>query len=137
MLFNSLRSNRRLANLVHYATNKASTASLFNLNQENKLKFFIIRKLNTSCKMDSSRVTKVYDNILKSQEDKRLYRGIEFDNGFKCLLISDPTTDKSAACVDVNVGYLVDTVPGLAHFCEHMLFLGSKKVPLKYIKLIY
>jgi hypothetical protein len=129
MLFNSLRSNRRLTNLVHYVANRASSASLLKKHQQNKLKFFLIRKFNTSCIMDSSRVTKVYDNILKSQEDKRSYRGIEFDNGFKCLLISDPTTDKSAACVDVNVGYLVDTVPGLAHFCEHMLFLGSKKVP--------
>ncbi|OWR46486.1 putative metalloprotease, partial [Danaus plexippus plexippus] len=47
------------------------------------------------------------------------------------LLVSDPTTDKSAAALDVNVGYLSDPdeVPGLAHFCEHMLFLGTQKYP--------
>ena len=58
----------------------------------------------------------------------REYRGLELQNGMKCLLISDSKTDKSAAAVDVNIGYLVDPIPGLAHFCEHMLFLGSTKV---------
>ncbi|KAJ0170062.1 hypothetical protein K1T71_014668 [Dendrolimus kikuchii] len=72
-----------------------------------------------------------YDNIIKSQEDKREYRGLVLTNRLKVLLVSDPTTDKSAAAMDVNVGYLSDTeeLPGLAHFCEHMLFLGTKKYP--------
>jgi insulysin len=61
----------------------------------------------------------------------REYRGLELHNGIKCLLISDSKTDKSAAAVDVNIGYLVDPLPGLAHFCEHMLFLGSTKVFFK------
>ena len=52
----------------------------------------------------------------------------------KCLLVSDPQTDRSAASLDVNAGYLLDPAefPGLAHFCEHMLFMGSKKVYLFY-----
>lgn len=47
------------------------------------------------------------------------------------LLISDPTTDKSAASLDVHVGSMSDPweVPGVAHFLEHMLFLGTKKYP--------
>eukprot|EP01035_Chromulina_nebulosa_P017237 gene17237-22763_t len=57
-----------------------------------------------------------------------------FSNG---LIISDlqkkcdPSTDKSAACCDVNVGSMLDPVlaPGLAHFLEHMLFMGTKKYP--------
>ncbi|XP_060526171.1 insulin-degrading enzyme [Cylas formicarius] len=71
------------------------------------------------------------DNIIKSQEDKRLYRGLELTNGMKVLLVSDPQTDKSAAAMDVNVGFLSDpkNVKGLAHFCEHMLFLGTEKYP--------
>lgn len=44
------------------------------------------------------------DNIIKSAEDKRLYRGVQLDNDMKILLISDSTTDKSAAALDVNVG---------------------------------
>ncbi|KAK4883510.1 hypothetical protein RN001_006829 [Aquatica leii] len=72
-----------------------------------------------------------YDNIIKSAEDKRLYRGLLLANHMKVLLVSDPTTDKSAAALDVNIGYLSDPdhIPGLAHFCEHMLFLGTEKYP--------
>ena len=41
---------------------------------------------------------------------------------FKVMLVSDPTTDKSAGALDVHIGYMVDDqdLPGLAHFCEHM-----------------
>lgn len=44
---------------------------------------------------------------------------------------SDPTTDKSAASLDVRVGHLSDPdkFPGLAHFLEHMLFMGTEKYP--------
>ena len=43
------------------------------------------------------------------------------------LLISDPSTDKAAAAMDVHIGHMSDPakLPGLAHFCEHMLFLGK------------
>lgn len=70
-----------------------------------------------------------FDNITKSQQDNRNYRGLQLANGLKVLLISDPTTDKSAAALSVEVGHLSDPdeIPGLAHFCEHMLFLGTKK----------
>ncbi|KAL0853136.1 hypothetical protein ABMA27_012899 [Loxostege sticticalis] len=76
-------------------------------------------------------VIKRHDDIVKSQEDKREYRGLVLSNRLKVLLVSDPTTDKSAAALDVNVGYLSDPdeLPGLAHFCEHMLFLGTEKYP--------
>ncbi|KAL3284944.1 hypothetical protein HHI36_019075 [Cryptolaemus montrouzieri] len=79
----------------------------------------------------SNMVLKRIDNILKSQEDKRLYRGLVLSNQMKVLLVSDPSTDKSAAAMDVNVGYMSDPkhVLGLAHFCEHMLFLGTQKYP--------
>ncbi|XP_049939528.1 insulin-degrading enzyme [Schistocerca serialis cubense] len=71
------------------------------------------------------------EDIIKSAEDKRLYRGLVLQNEMKVLLISDPTTDKSAAALDVNVGHMSDPdhLPGLAHFCEHMLFLGTEKYP--------
>lgn len=47
-----------------------------------------------------------FDSITKSEGDKRLYRGLELENGMKVLVISDSTTDKSAACIDVAVGKL-------------------------------
>ncbi|CAH1642013.1 unnamed protein product [Spodoptera littoralis] len=76
-------------------------------------------------------VVKRYDNIIKSPEDKRNYRGLVLSNRLRVMLVSDLSTDKSAAALDVNVGYLSDPeeLPGLAHFCEHMLFLGTKKYP--------
>jgi insulysin len=45
-----------------------------------------------------------FDNVLKSVEDKRSYRGLVLDNDLKVLLVSDPLTDKSAAALSVNIG---------------------------------
>jgi insulysin len=54
------------------------------------------------------------------------------------LLVNDPEADMSAASMYVGVGSLSDPddsshhgekFNGLAHFCEHMLFLGTKKYP--------
>ncbi|MCP4755169.1 MAG: hypothetical protein GY866_30195, partial [Proteobacteria bacterium] len=46
-------------------------------------------------------------------------------------MISDPTTDQAAAALDIRVGQFDDPSDrqGLAHFCEHMLFLGNEKYP--------
>jgi len=49
----------------------------------------------------------------------------------RCLLVSDADSRTSAATLNVNVGSLQDPkgFNGLAHFLEHMLFLGTKKYP--------
>ena len=49
----------------------------------------------------------------------------------KVLLISDPNADNAAAALDVHAGSFLDPKEweGLAHFLEHMLFLGTKKFP--------
>lgn len=79
---------------------------------------------------DTSKLLRVND-IAKSQQDNRDYRGLQLSNGLKVLLVSDPTTDKAAAALTVDVGHMSDpdNIPGLAHFCEHMLFLGTEKYP--------
>jgi predicted lipoprotein len=71
-------------------------------------------------------VKQSFPDITKSAEDDRNYRGLELKNGLKVLLVSDPSTDKAAAAMDVHIGHMSDppNLPGLAHFCEHMLFLG-------------
>ncbi|XP_036067708.1 insulin-degrading enzyme isoform X2 [Oryzias melastigma] len=76
-------------------------------------------------------VKKVVTNVVCSSEDKRTYRGLELSNGLKVLMISDPLTEKASAALDVHIGSMSDpdSVPGLAHFCEHMLFLGTEKYP--------
>ncbi len=70
-------------------------------------------------------------NIVKSQSDKRCYLYNRLPNLLKFLLISDIDADKSTAAMNVNIGSLFDPkdFPGLAHFLEHMLFMGTKKYP--------
>jgi secreted Zn-dependent insulinase-like peptidase len=63
-------------------------------------------------------------SIHKSSTDNRLYHYFTLPNQMRCLLISDPESDKSAAALDVGVGCALDPKPlyGTAHFLEHMLF---------------
>ncbi|KAI5958477.1 STE23 [Candida margitis] len=71
-------------------------------------------------------------SIEKSVIDDRQYRFLKLKNDLRVLVISDPYADKSAASLDVNVGSFADKaydVPGLAHFCEHLLFMGTSKYP--------
>ncbi|KAF0751792.1 Uncharacterized protein FWK35_00013743 [Aphis craccivora] len=72
-----------------------------------------------------------YDDIRKSSSDSRNYRGLKLSNDLTVLLINDPNTDISAASLSVAVGNLSNpkNIPGLAHLCEHMLFMGTKKYP--------
>jgi len=71
------------------------------------------------------------DQISKSPRDTREYRAVTLDNGLKVVLVSDPTTETAAASVDVDAGSNSDPAafPGLAHFLEHMLFLGTAPFP--------
>ena len=71
------------------------------------------------------------ENIRKPEVDKRSYRYIKLENNLKCLLVHDTESQVSAASLHVASGNLNDPpeAQGLAHFCEHMLFLGTKKYP--------
>ena len=79
----------------------------------------------------TSHAVQVLDKPIQGETDMRTYRNLLLDNGMKVLLISDPQTDKSAAALDVATGSTDDPKErqGLAHFLEHMLFLGTKKYP--------
>ncbi len=71
-------------------------------------------------------------SVITNKHDTREYAYLDLDNGLKVLLISDSEAEKSAAALDVDVGAGEDpdTTFGLAHFLEHMLFLGTKKYPV-------
>jgi insulysin len=58
-------------------------------------------------------------------------RTLVLDNGLQVLLMHDPDVDRSAVALSVGVGQLYDPweKQGLAHYLEHMLFLGTKKYP--------
>jgi len=69
--------------------------------------------------------------VQKSPNDARSYRYLELENGMKVLIVSDPESDKAAASLVVSRGSYQDpqAYPGLAHFLEHMLFIGTAKYP--------
>lgn len=69
--------------------------------------------------------------LLNSDLKERQTGKIRLSNGLEALLISDPNADQSAAALAVNAGswHDPDEYPGMAHFCEHMLFMGTKPFP--------
>ncbi|MEM1283184.1 MAG: insulinase family protein, partial [Chlamydiota bacterium] len=75
---------------------------------------------------DKSNVS-VFTPSLAERETLKL----RLDNGLEAIIISDPNTDKSGALISVRAGSWDDPQehPGIAHFTEHLLFLGTKKYP--------
>ena len=70
--------------------------------------------------------------VLKPEADhRRTYEPYTLANKIPVLLISDAKADKAAAALSVGSGSFMEgpKTRGLAHFCEHMLFLGSTKYP--------
>jgi protease-3 len=66
-----------------------------------------------------------------SPNDDRDYALVELANGLEVMLVSDPTVEKSAAALSVGLGAAADPdeYPGMAHYLEHMLFMGSAQYP--------
>jgi insulysin len=77
----------------------------------------------------NSTAERVTDQFETSSLDDRSYRVIKLKNQLEVLLAHDAETDKASAAMDVNVGSFSDPedIPGLAHFVEHMLSMGTKK----------
>lgn len=69
--------------------------------------------------------------ISKPLLDDRAYRLIMLENNLQVLLISDRSADQVGMALDVGVGHVSDPkdMPGLAHFCEHLLFMGTTPFP--------
>lgn len=63
--------------------------------------------------------------------DQGQFRRFVLPSGLRVLLLSDPKLNRSAASLVVDVGQIDDPrdSEGLAHFTEHMLFLGTDKYP--------
>jgi len=70
-------------------------------------------------------------NIQKSPNDHRNYHTFELNNQLEALVISDPEAQRAAVSMSVLVGGGSDPEGrnGMAHFLEHMLFLGTEKYP--------
>src|SRR5579885_2280813 len=69
--------------------------------------------------------------IVQSPHDQRQYEYLVLPNKMRVLLISDAGADHAAAALEVGIGSSSDPADrlGLAHFLEHMLFLGTQKYP--------
>jgi len=81
------------------------------------------------------------DEFIKPDRDTRDYRIVKLKNNLQALIVStakaassdDEDEDESArveaASMHIQAGHFDDTLPGLAHFYEHLLFLGTEKYP--------
>ena len=71
------------------------------------------------------------DTLVVSPNDTRQYKTLKLNNEIEMILVSDPSAEKSAAALSVGVGLLHDPMDqqGIAHYLEHMLFLGTERYP--------
>ncbi len=69
--------------------------------------------------------------ILTPSLKERKTAKIRLNNGLEAYLISDPKADQSAAALAMEVGSWNDDpqYAGIAHFLEHLLFMGSETYP--------
>eukprot|EP00521_Asterionellopsis_glacialis_P009710 CAMPEP_0195288988 /NCGR_PEP_ID=MMETSP0707-20130614/5445_1 /TAXON_ID=33640 /ORGANISM="Asterionellopsis glacialis, Strain CCMP134" /LENGTH=1193 /DNA_ID=CAMNT_0040348939 /DNA_START=96 /DNA_END=3677 /DNA_ORIENTATION=+ len=72
-----------------------------------------------------------HEDFIRPDPDSRQYRAIRLANNLEVLLVSSPESDVEAGAVHVQAGHMddPDDRAGLAHFHEHMLFLGTEKYP--------
>lgn len=54
---------------------------------------------------------------------------VRLGNELEAYIVSDPQLKECALALTVEAGNWDDTAPGMAHFVEHMLFMGSKNYP--------
>ncbi|MCW8995378.1 MAG: insulinase family protein, partial [Psychromonas sp.] len=73
----------------------------------------------------------INSSLKKSPNDPRQYQLIRLNNSLEVLLVSDPDLENSAAALSVPIGSIDNPEQqlGLAHYLEHMLFLGSQRYP--------
>ncbi|ORX72295.1 LuxS/MPP-like metallohydrolase [Linderina pennispora] len=63
--------------------------------------------------------------------DPRKYRLIRLPNNLTAVCVHDADAKQAAASLSVNIGSLANPpeLRGMAHFCEHLLFMGTEKYP--------
>ena len=120
------------------ATDRATSLTVFQSWQISTVKIMpfalILAGAIAGCSQPSlppSTPTEAKSTVVTSPNDNRQYDLIELDNGLEVILVSDPTAEKSAAALSVGLGASSDPTdyPGMAHYLEHMLFMGSAQFP--------
>lgn len=66
-----------------------------------------------------------------SATDSHSYRWLQLENGLRVLLVHNASSKQSSASFAVNAGHFHDPIEaqGIAHFLEHLIFLGSASFP--------
>lgn len=87
----------------------------------------VISPLHSYTEIENRATLPLLTPSLAGQETLKM----ELENGLQAYLISDPHAAQSGAALVVGVGSWEDgkETPGIAHFLEHMLFLGTKTYP--------
>ncbi|MEL0653438.1 insulinase family protein [Pseudoalteromonas issachenkonii] len=86
---------------------------------------------NTASVSVAPQASLLSDTLVVSPNDNREYKTLKLANDIEVILVSDPGAEKSAAALSVGVGLLHDPMSqqGMAHYLEHMLFLGTDRYP--------
>lgn len=81
--------------------------------------------------MESSQPVAAKSLAEQPRGDTRKYQYVVLENGLQVLNVQDTRASQVAMAMAVESGSFndPDSLPGLAHFCEHMLFLGTEKYP--------
>ncbi|MDR2540107.1 MAG: insulinase family protein [Chlamydiales bacterium] len=93
--------------------------------------FLIFLKLSLYAQVSYLDYTKVQNRSIPSAFSEREVEKVILKNGLQAYLISDPFVQQSAAAVVVEAGSWEDPeeYPGMAHFVEHLLFMGTETYP--------
>ncbi|VEU34972.1 unnamed protein product [Pseudo-nitzschia multistriata] len=140
------KSNSRAKSHTDVHRTRSHSPSLRTTARSAKAETLIAEAQNATNKeelLSTSRKTEILaadTDFVKPERDMSEYRWIKLENNLQVLLVST-ASDKAngggnnsgakveAASVHVQAGHFDDTIAGLAHFHEHMLFLGTKKYP--------
>lgn len=125
----SVRRRRLLISLLAAATGPSATvtATTMPVTDADDTNLLDDASSTTMATVDWSTI-----EVMKPPLDDRNYELMVLpSNGLRVVLCSDPSSNEAGAAMDVHVGACSDPVevPGLAHFNEHMLFLGTKEYP--------
>lgn len=99
------------------------------------LAIFLALASSTAIAPDTHAISEIADTsnlpLLNPDFSSQKTAKLRLENGLEILLISDPDAELSATSVTVDAGSWNDPAafPGMAHFCEHMLFMGTEKYP--------
>lgn len=90
----------------------------------------LLNKYSKDIKIDEE-LNKINAGVYQIKSDKLKYRIMKLENELEVFMIEDAITTTSLAKMMVSVGHIdnPDDADGMAHFLEHMLFMGSEEYP--------